>query len=103
VSKQEGKNGKSFFTFTITLSAPSTTQVTVNYATADGTARAGEDYEADSGTLTFAPGETSKTITIRVKGDRKTEANETFFVNLSGVVNALLEDDQGLGTILNDD
>ncbi len=77
--------------------------MTVNFTTTNGTAKAGEDYNAASGSLTFAPGETSKTITIVVKGDKKREANETFFVNLSGAVGALILDGQGIGTIENDD
>jgi hypothetical protein len=104
VSRVEGRNGNTFFTFTVTLSAPSAVQVKVNYATADGTARTADaDYETAAGTLTFAPGETSKTITIKVKGDPKREEDETFFVNLFGPSQALLLDPQGLGTILNDD
>jgi hypothetical protein len=104
VSKAEGRNGSTLFTFTVSLSAASATPVTVNYSTANGTATAGEDYTAASGTLTFAPGETTKTITIKVKGDRKREANETFFVNLFGVSsNATIFDAQGIGMILNDD
>jgi hypothetical protein len=77
--------------------------VSVNYATANGTAKAGEDYTAKSGTLTFAAGETSKTITIAVKGDSKKEANETFFLNLSGALGAVVEYGQAVGNILNDD
>jgi hypothetical protein len=104
VSKLEGRNGSTLFTFTVTLSVPFATAVTVNYSTANGTATVGEDYTAASGTLTFAPGETTKTITIKVKGDQKREADETFFVNLSGAsANAVILDPQGLGTILNDD
>jgi hypothetical protein len=72
------------FVFTVTLSVPFAAAVTVNYSTANGTATAGEDYTAASGTLTFGPGETSKTITIRVKGDRKQEANETIDHNRFG-------------------
>ena len=103
-SKVEGRNGITMFTFTVTLSVPSATPVTVNYSTADGTATIGEDYTAASGTLTFVSGETTKTITIKVKGDRKQEADETFFVNLFGVSsNAQILDAQGIGTILNDD
>lgn len=98
----EGRKGNTLFVFTVTLSAPSATQVTVRYATADGTARAGEDYVAATGTLTFAPGETTKTISIKVKGDTKQEIDETFFVNLSGALNAFMLDNQGLGIILND-
>ena len=103
VARTEGNSGTTLFVFTVTLSAASDVPVTVNFATANGTAKAGEDYDAKSGTLTFAPGETSKTITIVVKGDKKKEANETFFVNLSGAVGALILDGQGLGTILDDD
>jgi len=103
VTKAEGKSGTTSFTFTVTLSSVYDAAVTVNFATADGTANAGNDYTSASGTLTFAPGETTKTITILVKGDNKKEANETFFVNLSGASNALIADGQGLGTILNDD
>jgi len=105
VTKSEGRNGQTtLFTFTVTLSAPSATPVTVNYSTVNGTAAAGSDYEAATGTLTFAPGETTKTITIKVKGDRTKEADETFYLDLFGVSsNALILDAQGIGTILNDD
>ena len=77
--------------------------MTVNYATANGTALAGSDYTAASGTLTFAPGQTSKTVTVNVTGDTVVEPNETFVVNLSAPTGATLFDGQGLGTILNDD
>jgi probable HAF family extracellular repeat protein len=103
VALLEGRSGTKVFVFTVTLSAPANVPVTVNFATANGTATAGSDYNAQSGTLTFAPGQTSKTISIVVKGDRVREANETFFVNLSDVVGALLLDGQGQGTIRNDD
>jgi len=103
VALLEGRSGTKLFVFTVTLSATSAVPVTVNFATANGTAKSTEDYNAQSGTLTFAPGQTSKTISIVVKGDRKREADETFFVNLSGAVGALLLDGQGKGTIRNDD
>jgi len=104
VAMAEGQKGTTYFVFTVTLSASYDATVTVNFATANGTAKTSDnDYAATSGTLTFAPGETTKTITVAVKGDRKKEANETFFMNLSGAVNALIADSQGLGTILNDD
>jgi probable HAF family extracellular repeat protein len=103
VTMQEGRFGTREFVFTVTLSAASGAPVTVNYGTADGTAVAGSDYNAQSGVLTFAPGQATKTIRIAVKGDRKREADETFFVNLSNVVGAHLQDIQGVGTILNDD
>ncbi|MCI0743119.1 MAG: hypothetical protein L0Y72_29170, partial [Gemmataceae bacterium] len=62
------------------------------------------DYLAKTGTLTFAPGQTTKTITIEVKGDSKREANETFSLDLFGnSTNALFTKNRGFGTILNDD
>ena len=91
------------FVFTVTLSAPSDVPVTVNYGTADRTAKAGEDYTAQTGSITFAPGETTKTISIVVKGDKKKENNEYFVINLTGAVGAYLLDGEGLGTILDDD
>jgi hypothetical protein len=104
VSATEGNSRQSkSFTFTISLSNAYDQAVTVNYATANGTATAGSDYQAKSGTVTFAPGETTKTITVAVTSDKITEANETFFVNLSGAVGGEITDSQGLGTILNDD
>ena len=79
--------------------------MTVDWATADKTATTGDgDYVAKTGTLTFAPGETTKTITIEVKGDSKREANETFYLDLFGnSSNSLFSKNRGLGTILNDD
>jgi hypothetical protein len=104
VAFAEGRSGIRYFVFTVSLSAASDKTVTVNFATANGTATtASNDYVAASGSLTFAPGETTKSITVPVKGDRKKEASETFYLNLSGALNALLADSQGLGTILNDD
>jgi hypothetical protein len=77
----------------------------MSFRTVDGTARTiDNDYVARSGTLTFAPGETSKTITITVKGDSKREGNETFYLDLFGLgANALFTKSRGIGTILNDD
>src|SRR5205814_2094267 len=74
-----------------------------SYATANGTALAGTDYVSTNGLLSFAPGTTSQTITVRVNGDLLNEANETFFVNLSNPTNATFSDSQGVGTINNDD
>jgi hypothetical protein len=99
----EGNTGTVATTFTVTLTAASPQTVTVGYATADGTATAGSDYQAAGGTLTFAPGETSKTVTVLVNGDRLAEPNETFFVNLSGPTNATIADGQGTGTIVDDE
>ena len=103
VALTEGSGGTKNFTFTITLGAASTGSVTVDYATADGTAVSGSDYLAASGTLTFTPGQTSKTVTVSVLGDLTAEPNETFFLNLSSATGAIISDAQGLGTITNDD
>jgi hypothetical protein len=103
-SVTEGNAGTTTATFTVTLSAVSGSAVTVDFATANGTATVADgDYGATSGTLTFAAGETSKTITVDVNGDTKFEANETFFVNLSNAMGATITDGQGQGTINNDD
>ena len=71
----------------------------------DNTAKTSDgDYIAKTGTLTFASGETTKTITIVVNGDGKKEANETFYLDLFGTSsNSLFTKNRGLGTILNDD
>lgn len=104
VTRMEGNSGITYFVFTVSLSAASGQTVIVNYATADSSAKVSEnDYVATSGTLTFAPGETTKTITVVVKGDRKKEANENFFLNLTDGLNAVILDGQGIGTIQNDD
>ncbi|MBI4490025.1 MAG: hypothetical protein HY694_13130, partial [Deltaproteobacteria bacterium] len=89
--------------FTVSLSSASPQTVTVNFTTVNDTATSGSDYVANKGTLTFKPGETSKTITIKVNGDTLFEPDETLFVNLSNPINATLADGQGKGTITNDD
>jgi len=103
VAKAEGKKGTTNFTFTVTRGGDTSGNVTVSYATANGTATAGSDYTAKTGSLAFAVGETTKTITVGVIGDRTAEPNETFFVNLSNVVGGQIVDSQAVGTILNDD
>ncbi|MCX7785804.1 MAG: T9SS type A sorting domain-containing protein, partial [candidate division WOR-3 bacterium] len=104
VSLTEGNTGTKAFVFTVSLSNPSYQTITVDYATADNTATiADNDYNSASGSLTFDSGDVSKTITVYVNGDYKYEPNETFFVNLTNLVNATFGDNQGLGTILNDD
>jgi Calx-beta domain/Right handed beta helix region len=103
VTVTEGNSGTTSATFTVTLSAASSQAVSVNWATANGTATAGSDYVAGSGTLNFAAGATSKTLTVMVNGDTTSEPNETFAVNLGGPVNATIADAQGVGTITNDD
>ncbi|MFW5329818.1 beta strand repeat-containing protein [Hydrogenophaga sp. ZJX-1] len=103
VTVVEGNSGTTNAVFTVTLSAASGQTVSVNYATADGTATAPADYTSTSGTLTFTPGQTTQTITVLVAGETVPEAGETFFVNLSGATNATIADNQGVGTITNDD
>ena len=103
VSMNEGTSGTTTARFTVTLSAAASGPVTVNYATANGTATAGSDYTAKSGTLTFAAGEISKTIDVLVTGDAAVEANETFVVNLTAASGATLAMGQATGTIVNDD
>src|SRR6185295_2141357 len=103
VSVTEGNSGTTLANFVVTLAPAATGTVTVNYATANGTATAGSDYVAQSGTLTFTAGQTSKTVSVVVNGDTLAEPNETFVVNLSGASGATIADGQGTATILNDD
>ena len=104
VSKAEGSSGTTAFTFTVTLTPASSGTVTVKAASANGSATAGSDYTAlPATTLTFAAGQTSKTVTVNATGNTVVEPNETFGVNLSGATGATIFDSQGLGTILNDD
>ena len=91
-------------TFSVKLSAASTSAVTYNIATADGTATAGTDYTAKSQTaMSIAAGVTSKTFVVVIKGDRVVEPNETFTVTVSNVAGATVGDGQAVGTITNDD
>jgi hypothetical protein len=99
----EGNAGTTTASFVVTLSAASGRTVTVDFATANGTATAGTDYVAGIGNLTFAPGETTKTIAVTLNGDAIDEVDETFAVNLSNPVNAALADGTAVGTIRNDD
>jgi hypothetical protein len=79
VSVTEGNSGTVNATFTVTLSTASTQTIRVDFATAEGTATAPPDYQANSGTLTFNPGDLTKTLTVLVNGDTMDEPNETFF------------------------
>src|SRR3990172_4460126 len=104
VSVVEGDSGAVEAIFTVALSTTTTETVSVEYATADDTATAPADYTAiPTTTLSFAPGETARTITVTVNGDTSIETNETFFVNLANASNATIADGQGEGTITNDD
>uniref|UniRef100_UPI003FA2AD5C Calx-beta domain-containing protein n=1 Tax=Sphaerotilus montanus TaxID=522889 RepID=UPI003FA2AD5C len=90
-------------TFTVTLAGTATTPITLGFATSDGTAKAGLDYSATTGTLTFAPGETSKSITVPILNDTVYEGSETFDVTLNNPSsNVVLGDPLGLGTIKDD-
>ncbi|MCA9060187.1 MAG: hypothetical protein KDA85_16880, partial [Planctomycetaceae bacterium] len=102
--KDKGKPQRKTMVFTVTLSSPVTQTVKVKYATKNGTAKTSDkDYLSASGTLEFAPGETSKTISVTVLGDKKSEAHETFTVTLSRAVGVKISDSTGVGTIRNDD
>lgn len=104
VTVSEGDSGSTNLTFTVTLLDPGAQTVTVKYATSNGTAHAPDDYAAvAANTLTFSPGQTSKTLSVAVKGDALDELNETFFVNLSAPTNSVIADGQGIGTIIDDD
>ena len=102
-SVAEGDADSTSLTFTVSLSAESGRQVTVAYATADGTARAGSDYQAASGEVQFTPGDTELTVSVPVLGDTTPEADETFTLTLSSPVNAELSRAQATATIVNDD
>jgi Calx-beta domain-containing protein len=103
LSQFEGNAGTSTMTLDVTLDRSSTDTVTVDYASSDGAAIAGEDYVGVSGTATFAPGEKQATIDVTVNGDAVVEPDETFTIDLSNPVNATIADGPGLGTILDDD
>ena len=101
----EGNTGRKLLVFTLTLSAASATPVAVAWGTANGTAVAGRDYVAGRGTVTFKPGQTRRTISVWVIGDRLREGNETFSVNLTAPANAVLDSgsSRATGTIIDDD
>ena len=89
--------------FAVTLNPASEQVVTVAFATADGTAKAGSDYTSTTGTLRFEPGDRRKTIAVPTVDDEQAEETEAFAVTLSGPSGATLEDDTGAGTINDDD
>ncbi len=89
--------------FTVSLEGPPAQAVTLDYATADVNARAGQDYEATSGTLTFSPGETAKTIDVRILGDTAAENNEMFRLALGNVTGARVVHYTAIGIIDDDD
>ena len=101
-SAAEGNTGTSTMNFTVLMSQAAAKAVSVGYTTSNDTATAG-DYAPTVGTLTFAPGETSKTVSVAVNGDTMVELNEQFTLNLSNAVNATIADATATGTIVNDD
>lgn len=103
VAQAEGDTGTTTFTFNVALSAISGRTVSVNYATTAGSAAAGSDFAATSGTLTFNPGQVSRQFSVTITGDTTVEPDETFTVSLSAPVNATLADATATGTITNDD
>ncbi|MEY2404608.1 MAG: hypothetical protein QOD38_2159 [Acidimicrobiaceae bacterium] len=102
-SVTEGNAGTAMATFTVTLSAPSTQVVTVNYAAKSNSAWAPGDFVAGNGKVTFNPGETAKPVVVSVNGDTLFESNEKFTLSLSGAVGATMFDTLGYATIVNDD
>ncbi len=103
VSLFEGNAGTTTATFAVSLSDISNQNVTVDYATANGTASSGTDYNPAATTLTFPAGTTSQAISVLVLGDTLPEANETFYVDLSNPSGADIAVSRGIGTILDDD
>jgi Ca2+-binding RTX toxin-like protein len=103
VNDVTAEEGAGAVTFTVTRSGSLTNPSTVNFATANGTATAGSDYTALTGTISFAAGEATKTISIALINDTLVESPETFTVNLSGGTNVTIADAQGVGTINSDD
>ncbi|MBD2693563.1 beta strand repeat-containing protein [Anabaena catenula] len=103
VTLTEGNSGTKTANFAVTFSNPSTKTITVAYQTSNISATAGSDYVAKTGTITFNPGETSKTVSVVINGDTVVEADETFKVTLNTPVNATIADGEGIGTITNDE
>lgn len=103
VTVTEGNSGTTGAVFVVTLSAPSGREITVAYATADGSANAGADYTVAGGTLTFPAGATTRTVTVPVIGDTFAEADESFTLGLGVVNGASVADGVGIGTIIDDD
>lgn len=102
-SVTEGNAGKKDMIFTVSLNAPATQNCSVDYKTIAVTATEGVDYKNANGTLSFAPGETSKTVTVRIIGDVLDEQDETFRLKLHNAVQLVISPKRSTGTIINDD
>ncbi len=104
VSLHEGNSGTKNFVFKVKRAGNLSGESSVDFATSDGTATISDsDYVSNSGTLDFATGETTKTVTVLVNGNTVVEPHETFTMNLDNCISCFIIDDQGLGTIKNDD
>lgn len=103
VSLLEGTGGTTSFVFPVALSQAASYDVSVSYATQNGTATSGSDYVSAVGSLLIPAGTLSRTIPITVTAETLVEADETFFLDLSGAVGANIVDGRGTGTIRNDD
>jgi probable HAF family extracellular repeat protein len=99
----EGNTGSSSVGFLLNISPMTTSPVTVAYSTANGTAIAGSDYDAVTGTVTIPAGRTTWAVYVTVRSDRKREPDEVFYVNISNPNGATIADSQAAGTIRNDD
>ena len=102
-SVAEGNAGTSTVSVAVTLDQASTRTVSYDFTTVDQTASAGSDYVTSAGTLTYAPGETTKNVSVTVNGDATVEPNETFLVRLSNPTNGTVQTNDGVVTITNDD
>ncbi len=103
VAVDEGDTGVRLASFAVELDFAGSEPIGVDYATSDGTAHAGLDYQATAGRLSFPPGQTRRTIQVPVLGDALLEADETFRVELRDPIGASLADAVATGTILDDD
>jgi hypothetical protein len=99
----EGNAGTTLMQLAVSLSAPSALPVSVHFASADGTAKAGSDYVATSGTLTLPPGENQALVPVTVNGDTTVEPGESFTMNLSSPSGATISDGVGTAIITDDD
>jgi Ca2+-binding RTX toxin-like protein len=99
----EGTGSTSTASFTVSLSEPSTDDVSVAYATSSGTAVWPGDYTDASGRVTIPAGQTSVSVPVQVDGDSEPEPNETFSIDISAPTNATLDTAHAVGTITNDD
>ncbi len=103
VNVSEGDAGTSNANFSVSLSSPSGKTITLNFATADGSAKAGSDYAGGAGVITFSPGVTTRSLLIPVIGEVVRESDETFSVTITNPINVTITKGQGIGTIIDND